>query len=58
MFKKGDAVQQIVPDPIRGTVADFTVDRETGAVQVLVEWTDAEGNVSSRYFNADQLQAA
>lgn len=58
-FKKGDSVRQVVPAPIVGNVAAFSVDQETGAVQVLVEYPHAEdGSVSSRYFDASELEAA
>mgnify|MGYP000458704570 CR=1 FL=1 len=57
-FKKGDTVRQVVPAPIEGTVAAFSVDQETGAVQVLVEYPHAEdGSTSSRYFDAGELEA-
>ena len=56
-FPKGSAVEQIVA-PIKGVVEGFSVDQETGALQVLVSWTDAaSGEVHSRYFTEDQLQA-
>lgn len=58
MFKKGDNVAQIVAAPITGQVQGFSVDQETGAVQILVGWTDSDGNVHTRYFNDDEIQAA
>jgi len=57
-FKKGDAVRQITPAPVTGNVAAFSVDQETGDVQYLVEWLDADGATQSRYFNDEQLEAA
>jgi len=57
-FKKGDPVRQITPAPVVGTVAAFSVDQETGDVQYLVEWMDADGATQSRYFNDEQLEAA
>lgn len=54
-FKKGDAVKQVMPAPITGTVADFSVDRETGDVQILVEWSDQTGTQST-YFTEDQIE--
>jgi hypothetical protein len=58
MFKKGEKVIQVVPAPIVGTVAGFDVDQETGVVLPRVEWTDADGVVHSRHFNANELQSA
>lgn len=55
IFPKGTQVEQIV-NPIKGTVTGFSVDQETGEVQILVEWTDTDGD-HSRYFTQDQLQA-
>lgn len=58
-FKKGDTVRQIMPAPIVGTVQRYDVDQETGDVQILVVWPDADGDghEESRYFREDQLEA-
>lgn len=53
---KGTQVQQIVT-PISGTVEGYQVDQETGDVQYLVTWTDADGDECSRYFKADEIEA-
>lgn len=55
MFTKGQAVTQVLPAPITGTVAGFSLDQENGEVLVLVSYTDAEGNVQSRYFKQSEL---
>lgn len=55
MFTKGQEVTQIVPAPIVGTVTGFSVDQETGAVQVQVEWLDANGSVHVKYFNENEI---
>lgn len=55
-FAKGTPVKQIVA-PIEGTVEGFQVDQESGDLQVLVAWTDADGE-HSRYFTEDQIEAA
>ncbi|WP_342617223.1 hypothetical protein [Rhodoferax sp. GW822-FHT02A01] len=57
MFKKGDKVVQVLPAPIEGSVAGFDVDQETGAVQVRVEWPDADGSIHAQHFREDQLKA-
>ena len=54
-FSKGLEVQQVVAT-IKGTVTGYAVDQETGDLQVLVTWTDEEGE-HSRYFTEDQLEA-
>lgn len=54
-FSKGTEVEQIV-SPIKGVVSGYDVDQETGDLQVLVTWTDEEGE-HSRYFTEDQIQA-
>jgi hypothetical protein len=50
-FKRGDKVVQIVPAPIEGEVAGFSLDQDTGEVIVLVAYTDA-------YFQQSQIDAA
>lgn len=61
-FTKGQQVIQVLPPAIAGTVAGFSVDQETGAIQVRVEWAseDAEGAVHAheRFFTGDELTAA
>ena len=53
-FAKGTQVKQIVK-PIEGEVAGFAVDQETGDVQVLVTWTDDDGD-HARYFKQDEIE--
>jgi hypothetical protein len=55
-FAKGASVVQVV-NPIKGTVGGFSVDQETGEVQVRVDWTDAEGTLHSRFFKQDEIAA-
>ena len=56
-FKKGDAVVQVVPAAIEGTVEGFALDQDTGEVKILVEYTDADDNVHSGYFNQSAFTA-
>jgi hypothetical protein len=58
VFKKGDAVRQIMPAPIEGVVSGFQVDQETGSLQVRVEYTDETGEARERFFSADQIEAS
>ena len=58
MFAKGTQVQQVMPAPIAGTVAGYSIDQQTGASLILVEWPDADGSTHSRYFTESELQAA
>lgn len=59
-FKKGDVVRQVMPPPVTGTVVGYSVDQETGDVQVRIEWSekDADGvdHVVSRYFTDAELE--
>ena len=55
-FKKGEAIQQVITSQIKGTVAGFHVDPETGELQFLVEYTNENGEPASRYFNEDQIE--
>lgn len=55
-YPKGTQVRQIVT-PIEGTVTGYQVDAETGDVQMLVEWTDANGDTHSKYFKDAEVEA-
>lgn len=50
-FKKGDAITQVLPAPIQGTVEGFALDQDTGEVKILVNYSDANGNIQSGYFS-------
>lgn len=52
-FAKGTQVKQVIT-PVEGEVTGFTVDQETGDVQVLVAWTDEDGE-HARYFKESDL---
>jgi hypothetical protein len=56
-FPRGTVVRQIVQAPVEGTVEGFSVDIETGELQVLVQWTDASGEVHYRHFGETQIEA-
>lgn len=56
MFKKGDAVRQVVP-VVHGTVDSYQVDQETGELQLLVVWQDEAGEPQAKYFKASELEA-
>ena len=55
-FAKGTPVKQIVK-AIEGEVAGFSVDQETGDLQVLVTWSDEDGE-HSRYFKESEIEAS
>ena len=57
MFAKGSRVVQVQPAPIVGVVSGFSVDQETGDVQVLVSWPAEDGSVHSRHFKESELTA-
>lgn len=57
MFTKDQKVSQILPAPITGTVGGFALDQDTGEVIVLVNSTDANGTVHSRYFKQTEVEA-
>lgn len=56
MFTKGQTVTQIVPAPIVATVSGYAVDQETGALQVQVEWLDADGSTHVKFFNETEIE--
>ena len=55
-FQKGEAVKLAVAVP-QGPVQAFRM-TDDGAIQYLVEWTDADGVVQQRWFDEDQLTGA
>lgn len=55
-FKKGDQVRYPTPD-IVGEVKGAAVDDDANFL-LLVEFTDANGEVQERYFKAEELVAA
>ncbi|OYW78884.1 MAG: hypothetical protein B7Z19_06345 [Polynucleobacter sp. 32-46-5] len=54
-FVQGEAVTQVMPNAIKGTVNSFAFDPNTGKITVLVDYTDADGNSQQRYFSQDEL---
>lgn len=57
-FVQGEAVTQILPAPIAGTVLGFGFDPNTGEVNVLVGYTsDNDGLDQQRYFKQSELEA-
>lgn len=55
-FKKDDIVKLISVVP-QGPVIALRMD-EDGNFFYMVEWTDADGNTTQRWFEEDQLAAA
>jgi hypothetical protein len=55
-FAKGQAVKLIAVVP-EGPVQALRMD-EDGNFFYMIEWTDADGNVTQRWFEEDQLVAA
>ena len=53
--KKGDTVRQIVT-PIEGVVDSFQVDQESGELQCLVKWVNADGEEQTKYFAASEVE--
>lgn len=55
-FKKGDSIIQILPAPIMGVVAGFSLDQDTGEVLVLMSSVDADGVEHTRYFKQTEIE--
>lgn len=55
-FEEGQAVNLIQPT-ISGVVADTRYNKDAKELEHLVEYTDAGGEVHSRWFMASQLEA-
>lgn len=44
--------------PIEGTVVDRRINKERDELELLLAWTEADGDVVQRWFDADELEAA
>lgn len=55
-FVQGEAVTQVLPAPIQGTVLGFGFDPNTGNVTILVGYKAADGTDQQRYFQQDELE--
>jgi uncharacterized protein YodC (DUF2158 family) len=55
-FKKGDVVKLTAVVP-QGPVLALRMD-DSGIIQYLVEWVDANGVTQQRWFDEDQLTGA
>lgn len=56
-IKKGSAVKQVMPAPIKGIVAGYRIDPETGRRQTEVAFADEEGEITSVFFFDEQIEA-
>lgn len=54
-MKAGTLVRLIQP-VIQGEVKERRINPATDELELLVEWTDADGQAVQRWFDADQLQ--
>jgi cell envelope opacity-associated protein A len=54
-FTNGQEVTQVLPEAIKGVVSGFALDQENGEVIVLVNSTDVDGTVHSRYFRQEEI---
>ena len=55
-MKNGTAVRLIQPE-IRGVVTERRINKLTDELELKVEWTNAEGQPVSRWFDDDRLEA-
>jgi hypothetical protein len=55
-FKNGDAVEQVMPAPIKGVVCGFALDQTTGDVAVVVTWQDG-ADTHTKTFQQSELKA-
>lgn len=56
-MKAGTTVRLIQPE-IKGQVKERRINTATDDLELLVEWTDAEGQIVQRWFDADKLEVA
>ena len=56
-MKQGTTVRLIQPE-IKGQVQERRINPATDELELLVAWTDAEGQLVQRWFEADQLEVA
>ena len=56
-FKKGSQVRQVVP-VITGTVTETKFDEDKDELTYHVEFKDADGNDSARWFTESEIEEA
>ncbi len=56
-MKAGTTVRLIQPE-IKGQVKERRINPTTDELELLVEWTDADGQIVQRWFDADHLEVA
>lgn len=56
-MKAGTTVRLIQPE-IKGQVTQRRINPMTDELELLVEWTDADGQLVQRWFDADKLEVA
>lgn len=54
-IKKDDAVRYVTP-AIEGKVVSKVFDEDTDGFQLLVEWTDPNGDTHQRWFTEGELE--
>lgn len=54
-IKRGATVRQIVA-PIVGEVVERRMHGEADEIECLVQWTDSNGNLQSRWFLESQIE--
>lgn len=56
-IKTGDKAR-LIQHPIEGVVKQRAIDDDTDAIRLKLEYTEADGTVTERWFDEDQLEAA
>lgn len=59
-FKSGTTVRQIMPKPISGVVTERRLndtDQDNPFMEHHVEFKDADGNMSARWFKTSEIEA-
>ncbi len=49
-------VEQVMPNPIKGTVIGFSQDQYDGSVLVIIEWADEVGQVHRKSFKQSEIK--
>lgn len=52
---KGTQVRQVMPTPVEGVIIAFDVDQNSGELQYLVKWEDADGE-HTRFFKESEIE--
>lgn len=55
-FKRGDAVQQVLPAPFKGIITQMSIDSDSGEISYLIDPDGDPNTPGERWFTGAQLE--